>query len=134
MHFWIRNSFSQPQHSCCVWVNCYRPQTKFAKVMFLHMSVCPQWELYSSMPCRWYPSMPCRFLGGGCIKACLAGFQAHIQGELEGSGHLGGVSRLTLGGSPGPYLGGVSQHALRQTPPADGYCCGIHPTGMHSCL
>ena len=33
-----------------------------------------------------------------------------------------GVSRPTPGGSPGPHSG-VSQHALRQTPPADGYCC-----------
>ena len=32
---------------------------------------------------------------------------------------------LSTGGCPGPGPGGgVSQHALRQTPPADGYCCG----------
>ena len=30
----------------------YRPQTYFAKVMFLQVSVCPQGG--------WYPSMPCR--------------------------------------------------------------------------
>ena len=42
----------------------------------------------------------------------------------------GGVSRPTPRGSPGPHLGGLqantegggSQHALRQTPAADGYC------------
>ena len=53
--------------------------------------------------------------GGGewCIPACLAGFQAHTQGELEGSGqgglqaHTGGVSRPTRGGSPGPHWGGL---------------------------
>ena len=27
---------------CVVFVSCYRPQTKFAKVMFLQVSVCPQ--------------------------------------------------------------------------------------------
>ena len=37
----------------------YGPQTKFAKVMFLHVSVCPR-------------------VGGN--PACLAGFQAHTQG------------------------------------------------------
>ena len=51
--------------------------------------------------------------------------------EVEESGwgdpdpHLGGP-RPTPGGCPDPGLGGggVSQHALRQTPQADGYCCG----------
>ena len=82
---------------------------------------------YPSMPCRWYPSMPCRSLGGG-IPACLAGFQAHTQGELEGSGQ-GRVSR--------PTPGGVSKHALRQTPPPAHLTAiaagGKHLTGMHSC-
>ena len=32
-------------------------------------------------------------------------------------------------GCPGPGPGDISQHALRQTPPAG----GTHPTGMHSC-
>ena len=45
------------------------------------------------------------------------GLQAHTQGEAEGSDWGAGVSRPTRGG-------GVSQHALRQTPLADGYCCG----------
>ena len=45
------------------------------------------------------------------------------RGDVGGSGR--DVSRPTPrgGGCPGP--GGVSQHALRQTPPsAEGYCCG----------
>ena len=72
--------------------------------MFLHMCVCP------SLHCRWYPSMPCsRSAVGGGIPACLAGFQAHTQGEVEGSGQ-GGLQTHTLGG--------ISQHALRQTPQA----------------
>ena len=59
----------------------YRPQTKFAKVMFLHMSVIlSMGGWYPSMHCRWYLSMPCsRSLGGACIPACLAGLQAHTQ-------------------------------------------------------
>ena len=97
----------------------YRPQTKFAKVMFLHVSVCP-WGgwWYPGMHCRWYLSMPCsRSPGEGGIPACLAGFQAHTQGGSWGV-WPGGLQAHTLGGSPGPHLGGVcvSQHALRQTP------------------
>ena len=36
---------------------------------------------------------------------------------------------------PGPRPGGVSQHALRQTPPQQTVTAadGMHPTGMHSC-
>ena len=55
----------------------------------------------------------------GCPGPHLGGLQAHTRG----------VSRPTPRGSPGPHLE-VSQHALRQTPPAG--CCW-HPTGMHSC-
>ena len=71
---------------------------------------------------------------GGGILACLADFQAHTQGEVEGSGQEG-VSRSTHkeevegsslwgslgphqcgspgphpGGSPGPHLGGLQAH------------------------
>ena len=103
----------------------YRPQTKFAKVMFLHVSVCPQ--------------------GGGCggvIPACLAGFQTHTQREAWGvwlgrgspgphpGGKLrglawgvsmptpkGGLHTHTQGGLQAHSCGGVSQHALKHTPP-----------------
>ena len=34
---------------------CYRPQTKFAKVMFLHVSVCPQGEYLGRCPPGRYP-------------------------------------------------------------------------------
>ena len=63
-----------------------------------------------------YPSMPCRFRG------------PQSRGGLEGSG-WGGVS-------PGPHPGGggVSQHALRQTPQLTSTAAGgTHPTGIHSC-
>ena len=83
----------------------YRPQMKFAKVMFLHMSVCPRGV---------YPSMPCRFPG------------PHPRGSLRG---------LARGGSTGPHPGEVvSQHALRQTPLLTATAeRGTHSTGMHSC-
>ena len=79
--------------------NCYyRPQTKFAKVMFLHVSVCPRggWGWYPSMPCSrgWYPRMPCsrgaskptprgklRGLARGVSRPTSGeGLQAHTQG------------------------------------------------------
>ena len=113
--------------------------------MFLHVSVCPQGgEVVSQHALQVsggvYPSMPCRS-PGGCIPACLAGFQAHTLGGAWGVWQGGSPGAHPLGGSPGPQPGGspdpqpggppgphpgecVSQHALRQTLPADGYCCG----------
>ena len=89
------------------WVN-YRPQTKFAKVMFLHVSVCPQ---------------------GGFSRPTPRG------GRLRGLGG-GGSQGLHLGGCPGPGQGDVSQHALRQTPPhqVDGYCCGRYASYWNAFL
>ena len=94
--------------------------------MFLHVSDSVHWR------------------GWGGIPACIAGFQAHTQGEVEESGqggsqgpHLGrgllahtwkGLQAHTWGGwSPGLHPGKVSrptpggcvcQHALRQIPPS----------------
>ena len=95
--------------------------------------------------------------GGGGIPASIAGFQAHTQGEVEGSGwgevsrptpnwkvegsSLGGVQAHTQGGlqahtwgSPGPYPGGIpacTEADPQQTATAVG---STHPTGMHSWL
>ena len=66
--------------------SCYHLQTKFAKVMFLHVSVCPQgWG--------WYPSMPCRSSG------------PHPGGRLRGLACVGSPGPHPAGGSPGPHLG-----------------------------
>ena len=69
----------------------------WGKVIFLHLSVIlfTGGDVYPSMHCRWYPSMPCSSspVGDG-IPACLAGFQAHTLGEVEGD-LAGGVSRPT---------------------------------------
>ena len=47
----------------------------------------------------------------------------------------GGDCRTTPGGCPSPGPGGVSQHALRQTPPqADGYCCGQYASYWNAFL
>ena len=53
---------------------------------------------------------------GGCWGSGQAGLQTHTRGGLQA--HTQGVSRPTPGGGcPGPHLGDVSQHALRQTLP-----------------
>ena len=68
-------------------------RNEVAKVMFLHLSVCPQ---------------------GVCLSACWN-------------------TSSPPGADPHP----VSRHTAprsRSPPPTDGYCCGTHPTGMHSCL
>ena len=73
-------------------------------------------------------------LGVGCVHAHTqgGGVQAHTRvGGCPGP-YPGGVSRPTPGGCPGP--GGVSQHALRQTPPTDGYCCGRYASYWNELL
>ena len=101
----------------------YRPQTKFAKVMFLHVSV----------------SHSVHRGGGGGIPACLTGlswggvsqhalqvYRPTPKGEVEGSG--GGVSRPTPGGECIPAC------TEADPPPPTATAAGCtHPTGMHSC-
>ena len=69
--------------------------------------------------------------------------QAHTWG-VSGPHLGGGLQAHTQGGSPGPHLGGlqaqaqaqgcVTQHTLRQTPPADGYCCGWYTSYWNAFL
>ena len=93
-----------------MFITSYRPQTKIAKVMFLHVSVILfTGGGYPSMPCRWYPSMPCRS-SGGRIPACLAGFQAHTQEGAWGVWPGGGLQAHTQGEVEGPGLGGLQAH------------------------
>ena len=87
------------------------PQTKFAKVMFLHLSVSHSVYRRGLLPgvCSWEVSRP---TPGGGVCSC---------GGSPGP-HLGGVSRLTPGGAPGPHLG-VSR-------PTPGGFLGPHPGGV----
>ena len=89
-------------------INIYRPQTKFAKVMLLHLSVI-------------------LFTGGGCLGPGPRGRLEGCPGEFGGSAWAGVQAQAR---------GGVSQHALRQTPPNQQTATasdGTHLTGMHSC-
>ena len=136
----------------------YRPQTKFAKVMFLHLSVSHFVHRGVSTPTPW-----------GEVEGSGQGGSPHPhpRGEIEGSGHggspgphpggrltglargspgphpkgggwevlLGGGLQSHTWGGPGPDPGGVSQHALRQTPSAaDCYCCGQYASYWNAFL
>ena len=101
---------------------CYRPQTKFVKGMFLHMSACPR---------------------GDGIPACLAGLQAHTRGgeklrSLAGGGfpgpQLGGLQAHTHGGLQAQTWGDPNMHWGRSPQQMATAVGGTHPTGMHSCL
>ena len=133
-------------------MNYYRPQTKFAKVMFLHVSVI----LFTGGGGVGIPAC----LAGG-ITACLAGLQGgspgqHPEGKLRGLAR--GVSRSTPrgrevsrdtpgeeglqvhtqgegglqghtwgGGSPGPHPGGSPGPHLGGSPgPNLGGCVSQH--------
>ena len=107
----------------------YRPQRSWGKVMFSHVSVILFMGgvvVVSQHALQVVSQHALQQVSGSGIPACLAGFQAHIQGgKLRGSGQggfpgphprgklrgiwPGGVSRPTPGG-------GLSQHVLRQTP------------------
>ena len=65
----------------------YCPQMKVAKVMFLHVYVCP-WGRgwYPTMHCRWYPSMPCSRSPVGWHPSMPCRFPGPHRGEVEGSG------------------------------------------------
>ena len=73
----------------------YRPQTKFAKVMFLQVSVCPQggraWLLQGG---------PAWLLRGGCVCAWL------LPGGMRGCSQ-GGMHGCSWGGMHGCSGGGV---------------------------
>ena len=128
-------------------LNFYRPQTKFAKVMFLHVSVSDSVHRGGGIPAclvaglqgGWYPSMPCRFPGPhpggswGVWPGGWRGLQAHTQGGSWGGWPRGPTPRGVYRPTPG---GCVSHHALRQSPTPRRLLLrgGTHPTGMYSFL
>ena len=85
----------------------------------------------------WYPSMPCRYPGGVSRPTARGGGLRGLAVRVSRP-TFRGVSRPTPGGAgvsrPTPWDSGVSQHALRQTPPADGYCCGQYASYWNALL
>ena len=109
----------------------YRPQTKFAKVMFLHMSVCPQGEYLGRYtpwagihpPGQVHP--PGRYPPGQ-VHTPLARYTPPWPGTSPGQVH-------PWAGTP---LGRYTSHppAMHQCMLGYGQQAGsTHPTGMHSC-
>ena len=89
----------------------YHPQTKFAKVMFLHMSVCPR-GVVSQHALQVVSQHALQVSRRGVVSQhAMQVSRPTPRGEVEGPG-LGGVSRPTPGGwwSPGPHLGGLQAH------------------------
>ena len=70
----------------------------------------------------------------GVIPACLAVVQGHTQGELDPSGHGEGLQANTREVSWPTLCGGVSQHTMRHTPPAHGYCRGLYASYWNAFL
>ena len=98
----------------------YRTQTKFAKVMFLHVSVCPQGVVsqHALQVVSQHALQVSR--KRWCITACLAGFHDHTQGGAWGVWLGGGWCIPACTEADPTWL----------TATAAG---GAHPTGMHSC-
>ena len=104
-------------------IHIYRSHTKFAKVMFLHVSV---------------------ILSRGGIPACIADFC-----PLEGEGWYPSMHCRSPGPHPGEMLRGLAWEVSRPTPrrklrgvtwggrslgPADGYCCGRYASYWNALL
>ena len=96
----------------------YHPQTKFAKVMFLHVSVCPRGGVVSQHALQVVSQYALQVSRRGVVSQhAMQVSRPTPRGEVEGPG-LGGVSRPTPGGwwSPGPHLGGSPGPHMGESP------------------
>ena len=78
-----------PQSQCHIYY-IYRPQTKFAKVMFLHVSVIQSIE--------GYPSMPCKVVSQHALQVSRGVSMPTPEGGVSRPTPRGRVSRPTPGG------------------------------------
>ena len=107
--------------------NIYRPQTKFAKVMFLQVSVCPQegrraWLLQGGH--AWL--LPGGGVHGCSQGACMVAPRGHVW-------LLPGGCVWQRGGMHGK--GGMRGEGGECVVCTVSHCAGgTHPTGMHSCF
>ena len=124
----------------------YRPQAKFRKVMFLHMSVCPQRGGIPACIADGIPACLAAALQGVVSQHALQVSRPTPQGEVGGLAR-GGVSRpRTRGGGLQAHTKGSglqahtwgvypSMHWGRHPTPMTATAAGgTHPTGMHSCF
>ena len=102
----------------------YRPQTKFAKVMFLHVSVI----LSTGGACMVAP--------GGGVCGCSAGVRGCSGGMHCCSGGVHGCSRGGMCGCSGGHawlLPGGACVGYDEILRYGQWAGSTHPTGMHSC-
>ena len=107
-------------------MNHYRPQTKFAKVMFSQVSLCPQGGVCHTHTPRPEADTP----RAGTSDQCMLGYtppypvHAGIHTLLPSAFWDTPPAQCMLGNTPIPAqcMLGYSQQAG-----------GTHPTGMHSC-
>ena len=99
-------------------LDSYRPQRKFAKVMFSQVSVCPQ---------------------RGCVPHCMLGYHQPLEPGRQPPGP--GIPQEQAP-SPGPGTPPRTRHPPGPGTPPPGTehtgrygqkANGMHPTGMHSC-
>ena len=120
-HFWFELGLQiklERKKTRIFWkVYCYRPQTKFANVMFLHLSVS-------------------HFVHRGEYLVRYPPWQVHPPGRYT-TGQVPPLGRYThrqvpprAGTHPSRYIPQGAVHAGRYGQQAG----GTHPTGMHSCL
>ena len=109
----------------------YRPQTKFAKVMFLQVSVCPQGGMHGRGTCMagghaWQGAC---MTGGMCgTGACMAGERGvHGGGVCMAGGHAWWGCAWQGGHT---WWGACMADTTRYSQ----WAGGTHPTGMHSCI
>ena len=136
--------------------SCYRPQTKFAKVMFLQVSVCPHWE-GGMRGFIWEGGVMCGFIQeGACAWFYLGGHAWFYSGGLHGfiwgdmhgfwggvHGFIWGACMVLFGGHAWFYLGCMCGFiwggacmffsVFSDTMRYGQWAGGTHPTGMHSC-
>ena len=112
----------------------YRPQTKFAKVMFLLMSVCPQGVgVVSQHVGVWPGGSPGPHLGEGVPRPTPEGVSRPTPRGSPGP-HLGGSEGPHPGGSPCPHPGGYPSMHWGRHPLTDSYCCGQYASYWNAFL
>ena len=106
----------------------YRPQTKFAKIMFLHVSV--SHSVHRGGVHGW--GRACMAGGGQCVwpaggmhgGGCMVGGAVHgtgvcvAQGGVHGRGGMHGGEACVAGGEGGMRGRGAGGHACHACPPA----------------
>ena len=108
----------------------YRPQTKFAKVMFLQVSVCPQGGRARLLPGGMHGcSRGVCMVARGRMHSCSWGGVWLLQGGMHGCS--GGACVVALGGVHGCSGGGVVARGMCVF--ALGGCVWLLLGGMHGC-